>query len=603
MATILVADDRPINREMLATLLGYFGHRIVYAGDGAEALERARGERPDLVITDILMQNMDGGEFARRLAAEPSLASIPVIFYTATYNATDAKRIAEQCGVRWVLPKPSQPEAIVAAVNEALGAKAAAPQIQPEEIGARFADYLGSLQDLHLRMTRLVDEGKKLTVERDRLQRLASDLEQSMGAFQSISLRLTALVEHGIQLASMRSVRELLELSVGAAQHVMSARCAGIGVLDESGRLREFVVRGLDEETRRRMRLPDPASGFLAPLVAERRACRMQDLSEDCQPVGMPEGHPPLANFLAVPVATADKVVGFLCLGDKLGGAPFSEDDQRISTTLASQLALAYQNLVLDEQVRANAAQLEQRVDERTRELREANAELDAFAHSVSHDLRAPLRHVQGFAQLLQRRSAASSDSGCAEHAQKIVAAAGRMDRLIDDLLELSHTSRKPLDSAPVDLERLAADVCAELVAQETGRDVAWRVGEIAPVRGDAGLLRIALANLLANALKFTRRQPHARIEIDAGAGEREIVLRVRDNGAGFPMDQAHRLFAPFQRLHAEKEFEGNGIGLATVQRIARKHGGRAWAESEPGRGATFYVALPAAAPAQKAAA
>jgi signal transduction histidine kinase len=229
-------------------------------------------------------------------------------------------------------------------------------------------------------------------------------------------------------------------------------------------------------------------------------------------------------------------------------------------------------------------------------ELLAANQDLDAFAHSVSHDLRAPLRQVDGFLGLLERRLGPAGDGQALSCLASARAAAVRMNLLIEGLLGFAGLARSEPASAPVDLEALVASVREELQAEQPERDIDWRIGPLPVIPGDAGLLRTGFLNLLGNAVKFTRDRAPAAIEVaaeDSPPGEWRIV--VRDNGAGFEPAQAHKLFGVFQRLHGQDEFPGTGIGLANVQRIVQRHHGRIWAEGQPGRGAAFHLAFPRA--------
>jgi PAS domain S-box-containing protein len=247
-----------------------------------------------------------------------------------------------------------------------------------------------------------------------------------------------------------------------------------------------------------------------------------------------------------------------------------------------------------EEQVRTLNLELERRVADRTAELEAANKELEAFAYSVSHDLRAPVRHVDGFLDLLRKRAAASLDEGALHYLDSAAGAARRMGRLIDDLLAFSRMGRQAMTRTRVDLGALARDVVAELEPEAAGRVVRWRIGALPVVTGDPALLRTVLVNLLANALKFTRPRTEAEIQVTSQLGTGgEHVVSVRDNGVGFDMTYAARLFDVFQRLHRAEEFEGVGIGLANVRRVVARHGGRVWAEAKPSEGATFSFSLP----------
>ncbi|HYC89623.1 MAG TPA: ATP-binding protein [Thermoanaerobaculia bacterium] len=229
-----------------------------------------------------------------------------------------------------------------------------------------------------------------------------------------------------------------------------------------------------------------------------------------------------------------------------------------------------------------------QRVEELALGLANANRELDAFSYSVSHDLRAPLRSIDGFSRVLLSGYAAMLDDRGRDYLQRIRAATQRMSHLLDDLLRLARTSRAVLSPATVNLSAGAEAVAAELQQSEPARRVTWKIEPGLVVRGDRTLLRVLLDNLLGNAWKFTSRREHSVIEL----GRDDDGLFIRDNGAGFDMKYADQLFGLFQRLHTADEFEGTGIGLATVQRIVHKHGGRIWAEAAVGEGATFHFTL-----------
>jgi light-regulated signal transduction histidine kinase (bacteriophytochrome) len=240
---------------------------------------------------------------------------------------------------------------------------------------------------------------------------------------------------------------------------------------------------------------------------------------------------------------------------------------------------------------------LEQRVLDRTAELEAANQELESFSYSVSHDLRAPLRHVQGYVEMLAAALDGPHLDKSRRYLRTITDATVEMGDLIDDLLAFSHISRVPLSDDRLSLEVLVRDGIDALEMATRGRHIIWRIGPLPDVVGDPSLLKQVCANLLGNAVKYSRRRDPAEIEVGC-AGRAEggrVVFYVRDNGAGFDMRYAHKLFGVFQRLHRADEFEGTGIGLATVRRIIGRHGGRTWAEGKVEEGATIYFTLTAA--------
>jgi len=250
------------------------------------------------------------------------------------------------------------------------------------------------------------------------------------------------------------------------------------------------------------------------------------------------------------------------------------------------------------EEIRALNTELERRVLERTAELAAANKELEAFAYTVAHDLRGPARHMHGFAELVLRREQGLEEAST-RYLRAISDSAGKMGQLIDDLLAFARTGRAELHREPVELTELVREVRKELTPVTRRRQISWSVGPLPAVEGDPTLLRLVVSNLLSNAVKFSAVRSEARIEIGATTnGDDEEVIFVRDNGVGFDMRYAHKLFGVFRRLHQQEEFEGTGIGLATVQRVIQRHGGRVWAKGEVDRGATFYFSLRPASPA-----
>jgi PAS domain S-box-containing protein len=257
-------------------------------------------------------------------------------------------------------------------------------------------------------------------------------------------------------------------------------------------------------------------------------------------------------------------------------------------------VALVFSDVTARRTTDATVAQLNTDLRQRAAQLESANAELEAFCYSASHDLRAPLRHIDGYVEMLQQSVGETLPEKPRRYLQTIADASADMGRLIDDLLAFSRMTRTDMAVSPVALDDLVRDVVAAVAPPDGDHRVAWRTAPLPVVQGDRSLLKQVFTNLIDNAVKYSRTRPEARIEIGvADDDDGRAVVFVRDNGVGFDMGYAHKLFGVFQRLHRAEEFEGTGIGLAIVRRVVGRHGGRVWAESTVGQGTTFYVALP----------
>ena len=263
-------------------------------------------------------------------------------------------------------------------------------------------------------------------------------------------------------------------------------------------------------------------------------------------------------------------------------------EDSVVRVTLTDTSAL---KLARDEILQLNTT-LEERVRERTADLRASNRELEAFSYSISHDLRTPLRAINGFSQILQEEYGPGMDEQGLQYLKRIREASEHMGEVIDDVIELARFGKREMVLADVDLGMLAEKIIARFREQQSQRTVTWRVAPHLAARTDPTLAEALLDNLLRNAWKFTSERADAQIEFGRAQVEGGQTFFVRDNGVGFEMEYADKLFKPFERLHDAKRFEGSGIGLAIVQRIVLRHGGRVWAESSPGEGATFWFTL-----------
>jgi signal transduction histidine kinase len=293
---------------------------------------------------------------------------------------------------------------------------------------------------------------------------------------------------------------------------------------------------------------------------------------------------------IIVLTGVADESLGAVTVGD--GAQDYLVKGDLDGKTLARAIRYAIQRKHAEAEVRAANETLELRVLERTSELAATNAELEAFTYSVSHDLRAPIRQIDGFSRLLIEQFDATLEPKARHYLARIRESTQHMGRLVDDMLRLAQVGRQDVRPRVASLDTLVASVVADLQGDVADRDITWKIDPLPAVECDPGLMKVVLTNLVGNAVKYTRPRRPAIIEVGQTSRDGRPVIFVRDNGVGFDMRYADRLFGVFQRLHRAEEFEGTGVGLATVQRIVRKHGGEIWAEAAPDRGAAFYFTV-----------
>jgi signal transduction histidine kinase/CheY-like chemotaxis protein len=560
MTRVIIVDDKPENLYLLRVVLEGQGFEVVAARHGAEALALARQAPPHIIVSDLLMPVMDGYTLLRHWKADDRLRPIPFVVYTATYTEPKDEQLALRLGADAFILKPVEPGPFVTRLQEVLAEVDREPVQRPPVTDAAvlFQEYneilIGKLEDKALQLEQANAALRDSTEQLKRAQQLA---------------RVGSWVWH-IKDDRTEWSDELYRLF-------------GVDPGQSSGGLPELLARTVH---------PDDLAAFEA-----NRASLARDKSA-----------PPLEYRLVWPDDSEHVVraeVGALAHDEAgrpetlIGIVQDVTDRTRASAEIRRSMAdldlsrRALLSLVEDQkraeaEVRRLNAELEQRVRDRTAQLEEANRELDAFAYSVSHDLRAPLRAINGFAQIIIEDYGSRLDAEGQRLCAVVRAAARDMGQLIDDLLAFSRVGRSSLCRAPVDMTRLAELVYAELTTDDARARVEFKLAPLPDAVVDASLFRQVWTNLLDNALKFSSKQAAPVITVSAAECGGEVVYTVRDNGAGFDMRFADKLFGVFQRLHAAEEFEGTGVGLAIVQRIVHRHGGRVWAEGQPGRGAAF---------------
>jgi K+-sensing histidine kinase KdpD len=537
---ILVAEDDPEARELLLLLLEGGEYSLLEAADGMEALDLLRAEQPDLLITDIVMPRMDGYELVRRLREDDRTAHTSVIFCSASYHEREVREMARSLGVQSTLAKPFDHKTVRTIVDATLAARS-------------------SLADT-----------------------VSTPAVQVIGGAQE---RLSALVAFSRRLFGHTEAEAIVESTCHAARDILLAQCAQLVLADDEGTRHTSTASGLSTEQAERLLRTRMYTEMLQSL--ERGGCALFPMvPAETSPNGGTHQPGDFVSMLGVPVASVSHHYGYLCVINRIGLPGFTDEDLGVARAIAAQVAVAYENA-------RRYNDLEQRVAERTAELEVANRELEAFSYSVAHDLRAPLRLIHAHVQMLRDYRGSPTAREPLIHLDQIQRGAREMSALIDGLLALSRISHMEMRSEVTSLDELVKRAVNQ-VRQESGADrvVVWRLASLPSVACDPDLMLQVFANLIDNAVKYSRPRTHAVIEIGVGTAEGEKYVFVRDNGVGFDMRYSRKLFGVFQRLHRHDEFEGTGIGLATVNRIIERHGGRIWAESRLGQGAEFRFTL-----------
>jgi diguanylate cyclase (GGDEF)-like protein/PAS domain S-box-containing protein len=444
VATILIVDDRPSNRQFLTTLLGYGGHRLLEAGEGAAALALVRSDRPDLIITDILMPTMDGYEFVQHVRADPDVAPTPVIFYTATYSAPQAEKLAKTCGVYKVLSKPCEPEEILAAVNQALGVGGPVGVAPPVVKGrakastSQTADntmslYIKDLEDVRRGFEDLASRGAKPGAKRDLVNDLSKKFADNVASMQRVTTRLSALHEVAMEMMTERDPARLVQLFFAAACDLVDSNYAAIGMRDETEQAIQLAfAKRVDVAI---LRGEAGRTGLLATLLSGRPVLRMRSADGTPSADGLPDGHPPVRDLLGIPVAAADRVYGWMYFADGRGETGFSDEDVRVANAMARQLAVLYENAMLYDAIQRHAAKLQVEAAGRKR-AQEALAEREAGLRRAQ--LMAKLAHVV-------TRPDGSFESWSETLPQLVGLVAARMPQSTREWLELLHPEDRAL--------------------------------------------------------------------------------------------------------------------------------------------------------------
>lgn len=565
---ILVVDDDPLQRKLLRIRLEQLGFVVSTAVDGEDALDSLRRSPAAAIVSDVLMPRLDGFKFSLAVRQDPLLAHIPVVLTSAVFVEEADLRLAASVGANaFVLRTPD--------LQEVIGA-------------------LASLDDVAEPQTR-----RSIALP---TSEYAARISNQLSHQATVSAELSQRIEWlEAKLAILGGLAETTKRNVPAdavvddiLHRALDSSGAGKGaayLIDTEGRVTLRARLGYEDGH------PTDLSGFLGGTDLLKAALEGREPIEvaslaDWSTEGLPAS-PGASSMLIVPLTYGEELLGLLAL--EWEGDDGVRDRHFITTTVARQVGQAIalvRALANQQRLYQQVQDLNQDLQRQTLELQTANKELEAFSYSISHDLRAPLRAISGFARMLVEDNAALLPPKAQDHLRTVGDNAEQMGRLIDGLLSFARLSRQAVNKVPVNSGLLVREVLDSLRSESDGREVEIQVGELPQALADPTLLRQVFFNLLSNALKFTRIREVASIEVGCLQHEAETIFFVKDNGAGFDAAYAHRLFGVFQRLHSDEEFEGTGVGLAIAQRIVQRHGGRVWAEGTPNAGATFYFSL-----------
>jgi PAS domain S-box-containing protein len=526
MKKILVADDDENNISYLETLFASQGFHVTTADNGAKALEAARKDPPDIIISDILMPVMDGFMLCREWKKDSRLKNIPFVFYTATYTDPKDEKLARDLGADLFIIKPQEPDVLLDMVQKAMADSKPeiiekTPEVEiPEE--AVLKEYNETLFRKLEKKIHELETANQTIKESETKYRSLIETTNTGFAIIDVEGKVRDANEEYIRLSGHNILGQIIgrKITEWTAEHDRARNAEEIELCLKQGFVRNLEIDYVDK------------NGRVTPIEIN----------------------------ATVVETTGGKVIMTLC--------------RDISKRRKAEDEIRHLNEVL-----------EQRVRERT-------IELEAFSYSVSHDLRAPLRSIDGFSQALLEDYEDKLDAQGKDYLTRIRTSTRLMAELIEDLLKLSGITRTDMDIVPVNLTRMARSIIDELQKLHPQRIVNIKVAGSLEDSADPRLIRIVLENLLGNAWKFTGKKTVAEIEFGSTEKDHQKVYFIRDNGVGFDMEYAERIFAPFQRLHNVDEYPGTGIGLATVRRIINRHGGTVRAEGLPGHGATFYFTL-----------
>lgn len=583
---ILIAEDSPTQAQQLRYILSRQGYEATIAANGRIALEIAPELRPALIISDVVMPEMDGYELSLAIKKDPALRDIPVILVTTMADPQDVIRGLE-CGADNFVLKPYDEQYLISRVRYVILNREVR---RPHDAGMGVEIYFNNQRHFitadRLQILNLLLSTYDAAIQRNRdLNRSQEELEGTNSRLEKLKLELEQRVTDRTEELersneALRESESRLRLTIDTALDAVVTMDTN-GIITDWNRQAEVIFGWTREE----------AAGRALHEVIVPPRYRQSHISGLAHYLKTGEG--PVLNRLIEVTAIRRDGREFPV---ELSIAPIMIHRARMFSGFIRDIT---ERKVAEEKIQRMNEDLEQRVQERTAELQAANREMESFSYSVSHDLRAPLRALDGFARILEEDYGSLLDSEGARYLKIISESSRRMGMLIDDLLAFSRLGRQPVNLRPVDMDALVQEVVTEALHNHKGTPPEIEIGPLPPAQADHVLLRQAWMNLISNAIKYSSRNGDAQIIVRGNRDSEELTYSVSDNGAGFDMAYYDKLFGVFQRLHADDEFPGTGIGLTIVQRIVNRHGGRVWAEGKVNEGATFTFTLPADQPGQ----
>ncbi|MGD0581695.1 MAG: response regulator [Bacteroidales bacterium] len=568
---ILVAEDSPTQAAQIKHLLESNHYIVSVAYDGKQAIHWLSKHKPALVISDIMMPEMNGYELCKKIKSNKNTGNIPVILLTAL---SDTEEIIKglTCGADSFISKPYNENYLISQIEKNLSEETGTNQAKvPFSTQILFKGKKRYVQAEQQKVIKLlvniyegaIQQNEKLIQTRDELRLLNERLESIV---EDRTSDLSAEIKLSNRIIDrLRESEEIFDRFLQNSPIYIFFKDAGIRSLRLSRNYEQMLGKPLNELLGKRMDELFP-SDFARRMIED----DLRILKEGKQVTLEEEFNGRSYTTTKFPIYHNDKpqyLAGFT-----------------IDVTESKKAEKAILDL---------NAQLEQRVIERTSQLEAANKELEAFAYSVSHDLRAPLRAVDGFSKFILEDYGDKIDSEGKRLLNLVRSNTKQMDQLITDLLALSRVNRNELKLSGIDMTQMVISAFDETAQDDIKNNIRFTVDQLPKAYADPAFLKQVWINLISNAIKFSSKKKNPEIKIGSKIETHTNTYFIKDNGAGFNQEYAHKLFGVFQRLHTSDDFEGTGIGLAIVQRIISRHGGKVWAEGEEGKGATFWFSLP----------